>query len=111
MLPSGTAVKNYIEEMSHLIKLWINNISLRNFAWMASYVMPALLFQKLSKSSKSKEMLLEGQTMQERLKSPNSSMTITKILMKFRILMSKGNVNSALKLLNNNNDNNNKNNK
>ena len=40
--------------------------------------------------------------MQERLKLPERGMTITKIWMKFRIFMSKGNVNGALKLLANN---------
>ena len=75
--------------------------------------MPVLLLQKPSKSSKSKdhhalerrlnlweegkieELLYEGQTIQERMKSPDSSMTIAKISMKFRVLMSKGNVNGA----------------
>ena len=47
-------------------------------------------------------LIYEGQTIRERLKSPDRSMTIVKILMKFRILMSKGNVNGALKLLTNN---------
>ena len=47
-------------------------------------------------------LLKEGQTIQERLKSSDSSMAIAKILMKLRILMSKGNVNGPLKLLTNN---------
>ena len=82
--------------------------------------MPALLLQKRSKSLKSKdyaalerklklweegkieELLYEGQTIQEKLKSSDSSMTITKISMKIRILISKDNMNSALKLLTNN---------
>ena len=83
--------------------------------------MPALLLQKPSQSSKSKdhnaalekrlklweerkieELLCEGQTIQGRLTSPDRTMTITKISMKFRILMSKGNVNGALKPLRNN---------
>ena len=83
--------------------------------------MLALLLQKPSKSSKSKDhhaalerrlklwqggkiekLLYEGQTIRERLKSSDSSMTIAKISIKFRILMSKGNVNGALKLLPNN---------
>ena len=81
----------------------------------AVLVIPALLLQKPSKSSKSKdhhaalerrlklweegkieELLYEEHTIQERLKSPNSSMIITKISIKFRILMNKGNVNGAL---------------
>ena len=116
MLPSGAAGKNYIEEVTPLMKLWINDTPLRKIALKAP-----LLLQKPSKSSKSKdqnaalerrlklweegkieELLYEEQTIQERLKSPDSSMTIAKILMKFRFLMSKGNVNGALKLLANN---------
>ena len=83
--------------------------------------MPALLLQKPSKYSKSKdhhlalerrlklreegkieELLYEGQAINERLKSFDSSMTIAKISMIFRILMSKGNMNGALRLLTNN---------
>ena len=85
------------------------------------HVMPALLLQKPPQSSKSKdhhaalerrlklweegkieELLYEGQTIQGSLKSPDSNMEITKIPMKFRILMGKGNVNGALKSLTNN---------
>ena len=114
MLPSGTAGKNYIEEVIRLMKLWVNDTPLKKIAWKAVHVMPALLLQKPSKSSKSKdhhadlerrlklweegkieELLYEGQTTQERMKSPDSSMTIAKISMKFRVLMSKGNVNGA----------------
>ena len=114
MLPSGTAGKNYIEEVIRLMKLWVNDTPLKKIAWKAVHVMPALLLQKPSKSSKSKdhhadlerrlklweegkieELLYEGQTIQERMKSPDSSMTIAKISMKFRVLMSKGNVNGA----------------
>ena len=81
------------------------------------HVMPALLLQKPPQSSKSKdhhaalerrlklweegkieELLYEGQTIQGSLKSPDSNMEITKIPMKFRILMGKGNVNGALKV-------------
>ena len=116
MLPSRAAGKNYIEEVTRFMKLWINDTPLRKITLKA-----ALLLQKPSKSSKSKdqnaalerrlklweegkieELLYEGQTIQERLKSPDSSMTIAKISMKFRILMSKGNVNGSLKLLTNN---------
>ena len=51
---------------------------------------------------KLKDLLYKRQTIQERLKSLDSSMTITKISIGFRLLMSKGNVNGALKLLTNN---------
>ena len=110
-----------IEEVTRLIKLWINDTPLRKIALKAVHVMPALLLQKPSKSSKSKdhhadlerriklweegkieELFYEGQTMQEKLKSSDISMTIAKIPMKVRILISKGSVNGALKLLTNN---------
>ena len=84
-------------------------------------LMPAFLLQKPSKSLKSKnhhaalerrlklweegkieELLYEVQTIQEKLKSSDSSMKITKISMKIRILISKDNMNGALKLLTNN---------
>ena len=45
------------------------------------------------------KLLYEGQTIQEKLNSPDSSMAIANILIKFRFLMSKDNVNGALKLL------------
>ena len=110
-----------LEEVTRLMKLWINDTLLRKMALKAVHVMPALLLQKPSKSSKSKdhhaalerrltlweegkieELLYEGQTIQEKLKSSDSSMTVAKISMKVRILISKGNVNGALKLLTNN---------
>ena len=50
MLPSGAAEKNYIEEVTRLMKLWINDTPLRETALKAVHVMPALLLQKLSKS-------------------------------------------------------------
>ena len=103
------------------MKLWINDTPLRKIALKAVLVIPASLLQKPSKSSKSKDhhaalerrlklweegknevLLYEGQTIHGRLKSPDSTMTITKISMKFRILMSKGKLNGALKLLTNN---------
>ena len=48
-----------------------------------------------------KELLYERLIVQEKLKSLDSSMKFTKILTKFRILMSRSHVNGALKLLTN----------
>jgi hypothetical protein len=83
--------------------------------------MPALLLQKPSKDSKSKdhtkaltrrlelwkkgdieELIFEAATIQSRLKNVNSLKTIAVISKKFANLMEKGNVNGALKLLTNN---------
>ena len=78
------------------MKLWINDTQLRKITLKAIHVISALLLQKISKSSKSEdrhaalertqnfweegkieELLYEGQTAQERFKSPNSSMKMT----------------------------------
>ena len=58
MLPSGTAGKNYIEEVTRSMKLWINNASLTKISLKAVHVMLALLPQKPSKSSKQKIIML-----------------------------------------------------
>ena len=50
----GAAGKNY-NDVARLLKLWINDTLLRNIALKAVHVMPALLLQKPSKSSKSKD--------------------------------------------------------
>ena len=82
--------------------------------------MPGLSFQKPSESSKLKEhletwtgrlslwkerrigeLLYEDQAIQDRLKAPENVTNIAKISKKFKVLMSKGNVNGALKLLTN----------
>ena len=77
MLPSGAAGKNYMDEVTLLMKLWINDTPLRKIALKAVHVMPALLLHKPSKSAlerrlklleegKNEDLLYEGQTMQER---------------------------------------------
>ena len=120
MLPTGASGKRYIDETTRLFNLWVNNTPYKLIALKAVHVMLALLFQKSSKSSKSKEhlealtrrlslwnewrideLLYEGQTIQDRLKASENAINISKISKKFKILMSKGNVNGALKLLTN----------
>ena len=44
-----------VEEVTRLIKLWINNTPLRKIALKAVHVMPELLLRKPYKSSKSKD--------------------------------------------------------
>ena len=118
MMPSGAAGEKYIEEITRLLKLWIQDLSLKSIALKAIHVMPALLLQKPSKNSKSKDHLVslerclklweegnisnlahEGQTIQESVKISEKGMNIEKISLKFKNMMSKGNVNEALKLL------------
>ena len=87
MMSIGVARKKYVEEITHLLKLWIQDSPLKSIALKAIYVMPALLLQKPSKNSKSKvhlvslerrlklweegdisNLLHEGETIQQRMK-------------------------------------------
>ena len=118
MMPSCAAGKKYIEEIARLLKLWFQDSSLKTIALKAIQVAPALLLQKPSKTSKSKDHLVslemrlnlwkegdisnllhEGDTIQERLKITEKGMNIEKISLKFKNMMNKGNVNGVLKLL------------
>ena len=54
MVPIGTAGKKFIDEISRLLNLQTDNTPLKNIALKAIHVMPALLLQKLSKTSKAK---------------------------------------------------------
>lgn len=97
---------------------WTLNSPKKNIALKAIYVMPSLLLQKPSAVSKTKnhvkalerrlelwwkgdikELLREAETIQERLKSINTSKNIAQLSKQFVAKMSKGNVNGALKLL------------
>ena len=118
-MPSGAAGKKYIEGIiTRLLKLWIQDSPLKSIALKAINVIPALLFQKPSKDSKSKDhslslerrlklfeegnvsnLLHEGETIQDRMKISGKGMNIEKISWKFKKMMSKGNVDRALKLL------------
>ena len=55
MMPSGAAGKKYIEEITRLLKLWIQDSPLKSIALKAVNVIPASLLQKPSKNSKSKD--------------------------------------------------------
>ena len=118
MMPSGAAGKKHIEEITRLLKLWIQDSPLTSIALKAIHIMRALLLQKRSKYSKSKDHLVslerrlklweegnisnlvhEEETIQERRKISEKGMNIEKISLKFKNMISKGNVNEALKLL------------
>ena len=121
MVPTGAAGKKFIDETSRLLDQWTNNTPLKNIALKAIHVMPALLLQKPSKTSKAKdhlkalerrirlweegnitELVNESKAIQERLPSNNTPMNIEKLSSKFKQLMQTGNVNRALRLLTNN---------
>ena len=116
MMPNGAPGKKYIEEITRLLKLWIQDLLLKSIALKAIHIMPALLLQKPSKNLKLKDHLVsetfkimgrrnisnlvhEGETIQERMKINVKGMNIEKISLKFKNMMSKGSVKRVLKLL------------
>ena len=120
LLPSGTAGKAYINEIPRLMNAWNNNSPIGNIALKALTFYDGFAVTKPSKSAKIKDhikvleprielwhkgdimQLFEAETIQERLETINKSKTITQLSKQFALLMSKGNVNGALKLLTNN---------
>jgi len=64
LLPTGKAGKDFIDECTRLIHEWTNNSPLRDISIKALMVMPSLLLQKPSRTSKAKE---HGELLQKRL--------------------------------------------
>ena len=64
MLPTGKSGKEYIAETTRLMNAWVEDSPLKDIAFTAIMVMPALLLQKPSKSSKSKD---HGAALERRL--------------------------------------------
>ena len=121
MLPTGNAGKKYIKEVTRLLNAWTQNTPLRSISLKAIHTMLALLLQRPSKTSKSryyldalekrlqlwergenKSLVLEAESIQQRLTSNNDRKNIADVLKKFAKLMGKGNISGALKLLTNN---------
>ena len=121
MLPTGAAAKKCITETTKLMNGWTDNSPLKGIAFTVIHVIPSLLLQKPSKTSKAKdhlkalerrtdlwingnidEHLFEGETIQSHLHYINTPKSIGKLSKKFALLMEKGNVNGALKLLTSN---------
>ena len=119
MLPTGNAGKNFIDEIIRLLNSWIDDNDLASISFKAILVMPSLLLQKPSKTSKAKDHLktLEKRlelwnkgelmslykeciTIQETFITLNKKRTsIDKTSKKFAKLMHQGNINGAIKLL------------
>jgi len=55
MLQTGASGKSYIREVTRLLNAWTESSPLKSCAMKAIHVMPALLLQKPSKNSKSKD--------------------------------------------------------
>ena len=65
MMPSGETGEKYIEEITRLLKLWIQDSPLKAIPLKAIHVMPTLLLQKPTENSKSKKHLV---SLERRLK-------------------------------------------
>ena len=121
MLPKGSTAKDYIKETTRLINECIAESPIKECAMYAVHVMPALLLQKPAKNSKSKHhvealnrrlklwqngefdrLLREADALQKKLPKVERKKNINVISRKFREHVSKGNLNSAIKLLSNN---------
>ena len=117
-LPSGSVGKDFIRELTSLIRAWNSNSALRDIALKCVMVLPALLLQKPSRQSKSKEhvtvlkrrlaawrngdildLLDECSTIQTRLVKSTPKNTTKAISKRFADLMKQGKVNAAVKLL------------
>ena len=57
MLLTGAAGKKFINEATKMINFWTDNLPLKLIAFKALHMIPALLLQKPSKTSKSKDHL------------------------------------------------------
>ena len=124
LVPSGSAGKEYVKETTRLINCFVDDSALKDISMKAVMIMPALLLQKPSKTSKAKQhaialqrrlalwkrgdingLIREGETIQEQLRKSKKSTSIKEISKDFIAKMSKGNVNGAMKLLTNNMEN------
>ena len=121
MLPTGSIGKKYVLETTKLLNAWTSNSPMKDIAFKAIHIMPSLLLQKPSKTSKAKDhtkaferrmelwwngdinaLVFEAETIQNRMKTVNSARDISQISKQFVMMMEKGNVNGALKVLTNN---------
>ena len=119
LLLKVNAGKDFIKEITRLLNALVENTPLHPCAFTAIQIIPALLLQKPSNTSKSKEhlqtlerrqwkkgefiqLLREAETTQQRISSGLSRRDLAKSSRKFRDLMHKGNINGAIKLLTNN---------
>ena len=118
-LPSGAAGKRYIREQTRLINIWVDNMAeLSDFSIKMAMCMPAILLQKPSRKSTSKqhteylkkrmnlwesgmfdELLTEARSIQEKLETNNKYENIDHKAKVFAKLMLQGKVNAALKVL------------
>ena len=107
LLPIGKAGKKFIREITSLINCWIDNTALKPIALKSIMVMPALLLQKPSRTSKSKDHFLALSRRIELWEKGNinellhEGVTIQTLLNSSKKIMSTD-INDAIKLLSDN---------
>ena len=120
LLPTGKSGKKFIEECTRLINAWNDKNILCSIAIKAFMVLPQLLLQKPSKTSKTKDhvnclerrlvlwekgdfdsLVRESRTIQKSLTSGTNTTTTSSLAKQFSNLMLHGKVNPALRLLSN----------
>ena len=106
---------------TNLMNSWTNDLPYKDVSFKAIHIMSSLLLQKPSKASKVKDhlkamerridlwrnrridkLLSEGESIQSCLYHINTPKSIGELFKRFTLLMEKGNVNGALKLLTSN---------
>ena len=119
MIPSGSSGKKYVAETTRLITNWNNKTPIGNISMRLLFVLPSLLLQKPSKSSKAKDhaehlkrrltkwaegdfddLVRESRSIQQRLYNA-SKIKQESLAKRFSNLMFEGKVNAALNLLSN----------
>ena len=124
MLPTGRAGKDYIDEITRLLKAWKKDSAMKHITFKKIMVMTSLILQKPSCHTKAKDhsealrqrmilwqsgdllqLLKEGETIQKGLKDSTKPKSITQLSKRFVEYMNKGNINSTIKLLSNNMEN------
>ena len=118
MPPTGNVTKQFINEMTRLINEWNHDTPLGDISLKALMIMPALLLQKPSATSKSRDhtealkrrmgkwkdgdiqyLLAETHAIQRRLPKSRKNNNEEVVPKRFRDLMAQGKVNQALRLL------------
>ena len=121
MHPNGAAGKKFIREVTRLLNSWYENSALARISMKAVHIMPALLLQKPSSSSKSKDhvralerrmemwhkgqidlLMNEAETLQSRLPKIEGKRDIASTSKRFQAQMEKGNINAAIRIVTNN---------
>ena len=120
-LPTGTAGNSFVQELAHLLQAFADGSSLECVSMKTVTILQALVLQKPSRSSKTRdhichlkrrmklwkagninEILLEGRCIQEHLPESSNRQDKVALAKSFQNLMSCGKVNKALRLLSSN---------